>query len=283
MATAKTLIQAGRRRLLKEKERLNRTGDEAIQAQELLEYAAGASLDEDEIVDEETKRRFEALLDRRVRGEPVPYIRGFEEFGGLRMTVRPGVFIPRQTTEFLAAQAVKRIRRRPSPIAADLACGVGAVAILVAREVPDATVYGTDISPDALRLARSNARSNNIANVSFLRGSLFDPIPARYKGRLDVVASHPPYIPAHELAGLPSELIEYEPMHTLTDSSSDGFGLIRMLVAQGREWIKPGGWLCIEIAPDMARGLRSIIVRAGYKEVQSLRGSPHTRVLVAKR
>lgn len=283
MTRAKTLIEAGRRRLVREKDRLNRTGDEAIQAHELLEHAAGSEVDEDDVLDPATVRRYEAFLDRRVRGEPVPYIRGFEEFRGLRLKVRPGVFIPRQSTEFLAEQAVRRMRRRPSPVAADLACGVGAVAIVMAREVPSATVYGTDISADAMSVARANARATKTNNVSFLRGSLFDPLPRRLRGQIDVVASHPPYIPAHELRDLPVEMIDFEPVHTLTDSSDDGLGLVRILVAQGREWIKPGGWLCIEIAPDMARALRTILTRAGYSEVQSTRDTPHTRVLVARR
>jgi release factor glutamine methyltransferase len=284
MITAKALIEAGRRRLLQDQARLNRTGDERIQAQELLEHAAGETLEDDDPIDARTAQAYEAFLERRVRGEPVPYIRGFEEFRGLRMTVRPGVFIPRQSTEFLAEQGIRRIRRRPSPIAADLACGVGAVAIAMAREVPTATVYGTDISPDALELGRTNAKINRVANVKFLQGSMFAALPAKLKGRVDLVASHPPYIPTHELGDMPAELIEFEPIHTLTDSSSDdGLGLVRILVAESRLWLKPGGWLCIEIAPDMARPVRTMLVRAGYRDVASTRNTPHTRVLVAKR
>jgi release factor glutamine methyltransferase len=281
--TAKDLIGAGRKRLLGDASRRSRTGDEAVQALELLWHAAGRELDDDEIIDQQTRRRYEAFLERRVRGEPVPYIRGYEEFNGLRFAVKPGAFIPRQTTEFLAQQAIRRIRRRPNPIAADLACGVGAVAVVMGHEVPTATVYGTDISATALRLARANARANDATNVTFLKGSMFEALPAKLRGSLDVVASHPPYIPSHELDDQPAELIEYEPFHTLTDSSHDGLGLVRVLVADAREWLKPGGWLCIEIAPDMTRYVRTLLVRSGYRDVASTREWEHTRVLVARR
>lgn len=281
--TAAALVAAGSRRLRRDADRFSRRGDEELQARELLEHAAGRELDDDDEVGQQAVRRFSQLLERRARGEPVPYIRGYEEFGGLRFSVGPGAFVPRQSTEFLARQAVRRLRGRRAPIAADLATGVGAVAVVIAHEVPAATVYGTDIAPAALRLARANARANGVLNVRFMAGSLFHPLPPQLRGSFDVVASHPPYVPTSEVGDLPAEVAVFEPIDSLTDDSDDGLGLVRVLVSEARDWLKPGGWLCVEVASDAARSLRSMMSRAGYRDTQSTRGSPYSRVLVGRR
>ncbi len=282
--TAHDLIEAGRKRLLGEIERFSRYGDERLQARELLEHAAGGDVDERDEVDATTRRKYAVLLERRAKGEPIGYIRGYEEFRGIRLAVGPGAFIPRDTTQFLAEQAIRRLRGRKEPVAADIATGVGAVALAIAQEVAGASVYGTDISPVALGLARVNARRHRLSNARFLAGSGFDPLPKKLRGSIDVLVSHPPYIPTHEVGELPVELLDFEPIESLTDSSHDGLGFVRMLVLGARDWLKPDGWLCIEIEPEVARTVRSMMVRAGYRSVRSTHGrSPYTRVLVAKR
>ena len=284
MTRAEELIAAGHERLRRHIDRFSRYGDERVQARELLEYAAGGELDDEAEVDPRTRRRFESLVERRARGEPVPYIRGYEVFLDMRLAVKPGVFIPRETTEFLARQAIRRLRGRTDPVAADLACGVGAVALAIARELPNATVFGADISKNAVSLARANARSNGVGNVTFVAGSMFEPLPKRLRGSMDVIASHPPYVATGELRDLPAEVIDFEPVQTLTDSSRDGLGFVRGLVLGAREWLKPGGWLCVEIAADLTRPLRPMLTRAGYREIKSTRApSVDTRVVVAKR
>jgi release factor glutamine methyltransferase len=281
--TARSVVEAGRKTLLRHADDFSRRGDERLQARELLEYAAGAELDDDDVIDPLVHKRFESLLDRRSTGEPVAYIRGFEEFRGLRLTVKPGVFIPRQSTEFLAEQAIRRLRRRQDPIAADLASGVGAVALAMADEVPGARVYATDISAAAQRMARANARSHALTNVRFLTGSMFDPLPRALKGSFDVIASHPPYIATGEMTDQPKEL-GFEPMESLVGSSEDGLGLIRLLVSDAPVWLKPGGWLCVEVAPDLTRKVRSMLLRAGYGRVAITRGIwEDSRVLVGQR
>jgi release factor glutamine methyltransferase len=284
MGTAGEVIEAARKRLLRHVDDFSRRGDERAQARELLEHVTGGRLDDEDPVDERFYSRFNRLIERRTTGEPVPYIRGYEEFRGLRLSVKPGAFIPRQSTEFLAEQAIRRLRRRTDPIAADLATGVGAVAVAIAGEVPDATVFGTDISKPALRLARANARSHDARNVRFLAGSMFEPLPKRLRGSFDVIASHPPYVATTELHELPRELTAFEPMDSLTDASGDGLGLMRVLVGNAIDWLKPGGWLCVEMGSDLARTVRSMMTRAGYSEIRSTRGPiAESRVLVAKR
>src|SRR5207302_9062514 len=103
-------------------------------------------------------RRFRVLVGRRAAGEPVQYIKGYAEFRGLRLIAGPGVFVPRDSTEFLAEQAIRRLRRRPSPVHVDMATGSGPVALAVAHEVPRAEVHGADLAAKPIRTARANAR-----------------------------------------------------------------------------------------------------------------------------
>ncbi|MFY9587067.1 MAG: HemK/PrmC family methyltransferase [Actinomycetota bacterium] len=283
MPTADQLIESGRKHLLNHVDKFSRVGDERDQATELLAYAAGREITDGIEVDPRTAQRYERFLERRSTGEPVPYIRGFETFSGLKLAVKPGVFIPRDSTQFLAKQAVARLRGRKNPVGADLATGVGAVALAMADAVPSARVYGTDLAPLAVRLARANARANRLPNARFVTGSMFDPLPRALRGGIDVIASHPPYVATDELDDLPAE-IGFEPTMTITDSSSDGLGLVRLLIDEGREWLKRDGWMCIEIAPDLARPVRTMLSRAGYRNVKSTRGiHEYSRVLVAKR
>ena len=121
---------------------------ELYEATDLLMHAVGHDLDPDEAVSSNVRARFEAMIERRVVGEPVPYIKGFAEFRGLEVLAKPGVFVPRDSSEFLAEQAVRRLRKRKSPVHVDLACGGGPIALSVANEVPRADVYGADLSAD---------------------------------------------------------------------------------------------------------------------------------------
>lgn len=280
MTQADELIERGRERLLQSADNFSRRGDERIQAEELLEFAAGGKLPRR--VDARTETRYLALLERRASGEPVAYIRGFEDFLGMKLAVKPGAFIPRQSTEFLATQAIAKVARRRAPVVADLATGVGAVAMAIAKRRPDATVYGTDISAPALAQARANAKRLGLTNVRFLKGSMYDPLPASARGTLDAITSHPPYVAIHELQDLPRELIDHEPIHTLTDDSSDGLGLVRVLIDD--DWLRDGGWMCIEVAVDLARPVRSLLSGAGYRDLRSTHGiHRETRVLIGRR
>lgn len=283
-AVAQDLIRIGHKRLLLEVDRFSRYGDERTQARELLEHAAGGEVDDLDEIDAPTRRRYEALIARREKGEPIGYIVGYEDFRGIRLAVKPGAFIPRDSTQFLAEQAIRRLRNREKPVAVDIATGIGAVALAIASDVAGATAYGTDMSRVAVRLARTNARRHGLANAHFLEGSGFDPLPSKLRGRVDVIASHPPYVATHEVDELPTELLDFEPVESLTDSSPDGLGFVRMLVAEARDWLRPDGWLCLEIGPDLVRSVRPMLVRAGYRSVRSTRGrSEYTRVLVGKR
>ena len=228
--------------------------------------------------------RFRELVQRRVAGEPIPYIKGSTEFRGLELKVVPGVFVPRDSSEFLAEQAVRRLRARKRPVHIDLACGAGPVALAVANEVPNATVWGADLAEDAVALARKNAKRLRL-RARFAAGDLFAPLPKKLRGEVDVITVHPPYVAKDEVADLPDEIKAWEPVHTLTDHSDDGLGLVRRTVEESPAWLRKNGWLLMETDPDRAREVKHEMRAGGFRDVQSTKGGPLrvTRVIVGRR
>jgi release factor glutamine methyltransferase len=258
---------------------------ELIEAEDLLAHALDVDeFDEDDEVPERVRKRFDAMIARRANGEPVQLIKGYAEFRGMRLIARPGVFIPRDSSEFLAEQAIRRLRRRRSPVHVDIATGGGPVALAVAHEVPRARSFGTDIAKDAIAVGRRNAKALGLTNVTFAVGDLFGGLPATIRGAVDVVTLHPPYVAKNELRELPEEIRRFEPEHVLTDHSADGLGLLGRTAAGAREWLRPDGWLLIEVSPDRARAVATVMRRAGYADVRSTVDTEFkvTRVLVGR-
>jgi len=257
---------------------------EQIEAEELLRFAMGVDRvrPRDE-VPAAIRRKFGRMIDRRASGEPVQLIIGHAVFRGLEIEARPGVFVPRDSTEFLAEQAIRRLHGRRRPVAVDLATGGGAVALSIADEVPGARVFGSDISAAAVRVARHNAEGLRL-RATFVRGDLFGALPRRIVGEVDVITLHPPYVARGELRELPEEILRFEPVHTLTDQSLDGLGLVGRTVAEAPAWLRPGGWLLIEVSPDRARAVASVMRKGGFTDVRSTmdRGFKVTRVLVGR-
>ncbi|HWC32919.1 MAG TPA: HemK/PrmC family methyltransferase [Actinomycetota bacterium] len=259
---------------------------ERWESDQLMAHALGIdddAADPDLAVGTAERRRFRDLIRRRAGGEPMAHIVGWTRFRGIRLEVRPGAFVPRQSSEWLAEQAVRRLRRRSEPVAVDLATGIGPVALAVAWNVRRARVHGTDLSADAIRQARRNARLLRLSNVDFHRGDMFASLPRAVHGDVDVITIHPPYVPKNEIEDLPLEVRGFEPVDTLTDHSEHGLGLAERAAVDGREWLKRGGWLLVEVSPDRARGIRSLLSRTGYRDVRSTDGWPNVpRVVVGR-
>jgi release factor glutamine methyltransferase len=257
---------------------------EQIEADELLRFAMGVDrVGSSDEVPLAVRRRFGRMIDRRASGEPVQLITGHAVFRGLEIEARPGVFVPRDSTEFLAEQAARRLHGRLRPVAVDLATGGGAVALSIANEVPGARVFGSDISSAAVRVARHNAEALRL-RATFVRGDLFGGLPRRIASEVDVITLHPPYVARGEMRELPEEILRFEPAHTLTDRSFDGLGLVGRTVAEAPSWLRPGGWLLIEVSPDRARPVASVMRMGGFADVRSTmdRGFKVTRVLVGR-
>jgi release factor glutamine methyltransferase len=258
-------------------------GKERADAEDLLTFAVGDAVDAGAVVRPGAVRRFRRFLDRRLTGEPVAYITGSTQFAGLPLEVRRGSFIPRQSSEWVVGQAVKRLRGRADPIHVDLATGVGPIALAVASRLPEARVFGVDLSRPPLAMARRNARRLGLANVRFEQGDLFGPLPRSIRGTVDVITIHPPYIGRREVRTLPREIRTFEPMESLTDRSPLGMGLIGRVVAEAPDWLRPRGWLLIEVSPDRSRQVATVVRRGGFVDVRSTKGGiEFSRVVVGR-
>ena len=258
-------------------------GRERIEAEELLNHVLGEEADPQQEIGPKVRRKLDELVRRRAAGEPIPYIKGWTEFLGLELLVKPGVFVPRDSSEFLATQAIKRLRSRKKPVHIDLATGLGTIALAVADALPKATVCGTDLSQEAVKLARKNAKRLGLA-VMFLQGDLFGGVPKKLAGKVDVITLHPPYVAKNEIDDLPDEIKQWEPVHTLTDNSDDGLGLVRRAVQEAPRWLRKDGWLLMEVDPDRAKDVMPVYRSGGFKEVASTKGGELkvTRVIVGR-
>ncbi|MET4783448.1 putative protein N(5)-glutamine methyltransferase [Glaciihabitans sp. UYNi722] len=211
---------------------------------------AGCVFAEDEarlLIDEATTpAQLDALVERRVSGEPLEYILGWVAFCGLRIAVDPGVFVPRQRTEFLVHEAAALSRR--GAVVLDLCCGSGALGIALAAEVDDVELYAADIEPSAVACARRNLAS--IGGRVF-EGDLFDPLPPDLRGRVGILICNTPYVPSAAIGMMPPEARDYEP-HITLDGGTDGLDVQRRVADAAGEWLAPGGHLLVEVSEEQA-------------------------------
>jgi release factor glutamine methyltransferase len=280
---ADDLTKQGKRDLVAVNDRFGWQGDEEDQAWDMLVHVLGRQPKLEEEVSPADEKKFHKLMKRRLTGEPLSYIIGWVDFLDFKMIVRSGAFVPRLTSEFLAKQAIRRLRPRKNPVHIDLATGIGPVAIGSARAVKKAEVHGVDIMAEAVKGARSNAKSLGVRNVTFHKGNMFDPLPKRLRGQVDVITIHPPYVPKSEVVDLPDEIKKYEDERTLTDGSVDGLGLTRRVIDEGRDWLGHNGWVLIEIVPSEWNKVRPLFRDAGYVDVRSTHGELKlTRVICGR-
>jgi release factor glutamine methyltransferase len=246
-------------------------------AEELMAEVLGRKLTPSllgRVLDSTSRKRYTAMVARRVNGEPIPRIMGHYTFLGLDMLVKEGVFVPRASSELLAAEAVKAMRwRRGGRVAVDVATGAGPVALAIANEVRNAQVWGIDISSEATSLGRENARRLGLRNVRFRAGDMLDALPRRLRGEIDLFTIHPPYVLHAELKTLPREIREFEPLQSLTDNSDDGLGLVRRLAADAHTWLKPGGVLLVEVGTYLSRRTQSVLRAAQLVDVSWVKDS----------
>lgn len=253
-----------------------RVSDARINAEELLSEVLRRTIrsrDLDKEVSSSQERRFWNMVQRRTSGEPVALIIGKTEFRGMELRVRRGAFVPRNSSEHLAGQAIRRLKPRGKPTAVDVATGTGPVALAIAREVPGSRVFGLDISARQLRLARQNAAALAIPNTRFLKSDMLQALPNSLRGEVDVFTLHPPYVTNSELPTLPKEILAFEPHEALTDRSGDGLGLVRRLADEAPRWLRPGGWVLIEVSPNLSRQVMAILRRGGFAGIRSLKDS----------
>lgn len=265
-----------------------------LDAEVLLAHCLGAGrLDlyraPDRIPDSGQASGYLDLIARRGRGEPVAYLTGHKEFMGLDLAVGPPVLIPRPETELLVEQALEllglSLAERPGGrLAVDVGAGSGAIAVSLAVFMPRVRVLATDISGEALAVARRNAARHGVARqVSFFQGDLLTPltIPA-LQGQVDLVAANLPYIPAGDLEALPRDVRAYEPRLAL-NGGPDGLSLYRRLVPDAGRLLRPGGFLLMEIGPGQGRACLGLVPAPVWESVLLPDLAGRERLVVARK
>lgn len=233
------------------------------------------------IPSEQQTAGFIELIKRRYLGEPMQYIRGETEFYGLPFTVTPEVLIPRPDTEHLVEKALELARAFERPRIIDVGTGSGAIAIALAHQFPTARITATDLSENALYLARRNAELNRVDHsIRFFEGDLLAPVTGEH---FDLVVSNPPYVPNTDRASLSVEVREYEPALALF-AGEDGLAAYRRLIPAAHDALVSGAFIALEIGFSQMHAVEELLVASGFQEIgftPDLQGIP--RVASARR
>jgi release factor glutamine methyltransferase len=211
----------------------------------------------------EEKEKFERLIKKRLSGEPLQYLLGYQEFWSIHFKVDPRVLIPRPETELLVDQSLSILSRnfpRSTLYVLEIGTGSGAIAISLAKEMRDLFVLATDISGEALLLARENAKSAGVHHrIQFVNGDLFSPIRLmRKKEPFDLILSNPPYICRSQIQNLDTEIKDHEPTVAL-DGGEDGMEYYRNIVSQGPSYLRREGWLLLEVGEGQGKKVSAMI------------------------
>jgi release factor glutamine methyltransferase len=229
-------------------------------------------------VPEPLEPTFSRWIERRILREPTAYIVGHREFWGLDFTVTPAVLIPRPETESIVDESVSRARALPSPRLADIGTGSGCIAIACARELPRARFVATDVSEDALAVARTNALRHSVADrIEFIATSYLDGV----EGGFDVVTANPPYVRDGDKPGL-SRDVRHEPDVALF-GGTEGLRDIAGVLAAASAALVPGGWLVMEFGYGQEPEVEALISRQAalrlHRVQPDLQGIPRTAII----
>ena len=205
----------------------------------------------DEGLDTRTARLFGRALCQRCHGVPLQYLTGEQQFFDLVLGVASGVFVPRPETEVLVERALEVLPDRGTVI--DVGTGTGAVALAIKRFRPAASVWATDVSMDAVRVARANASRHGLG-IEVVPGDLFSHLPGDLRGGVDLVVANPPYVTREEYADLPAE-VRAEPYEALVGATD----VLSRLVEEAPTWLAPGGWLAMEIGSSRGEEVRRLM------------------------
>ena len=182
-----------------------------------------------------------AMAQRRVAGEPLEYILGWVDFCGLKVSIDPGVFVPRQRSKMLVRESARRAL--PGAVILDLCCGSGALGLATAVAIGMVELHASDISADAVQCAKRNL---DPVGGHVYQGDLFRALPASLRGRVNALIANVPYVPTEAISLMPREARDYEPRATL-DGGRDGLEVLRRVAAEATSWLAPAGHLLMEV------------------------------------
>lgn len=252
-------------------------GDRGQEARWLLERVSGYSavelfVNEDEAVSTRSVAACDSLLARRCSGEPLQYVLGQWSFRTLELHLTHDVLIPRPETEHVAGVAIAAAQaaaRLAPPTVVDLGTGSGAIALSVAAEVPSSLVWATDVSENALRVARANlaGMGRTGTRVTMCLGSWFDALPPELAGAVDVLVSNPPYVPRD--AFLPDDVRDHEP-HLALFAGDDGFECVHTVLVNSPAWLRPGGVVVVEMGETQTERAVALASSIGLVEVETI-------------
>jgi release factor glutamine methyltransferase len=224
----------------------------------------------------EEAARFQKILERRACREPFQYITGRQEFYRLDFVVTKDVLIPRPETELLVEQAIEVLKAKENPVFCEVGVGSGCVSVSILHEIKTARAVGLDVSAKAIEIARLNAENNGAANRLELKIS--DVFVALKTEKFDAVVSNPPYISSEDVETLQPEVRDFEPLEALTDGRN-GLSIIEKIVAESPRYLKPEGFLLLEIGFAQADEVRKIFSPETWRSVEilpDLQGIPRT-------
>lgn len=236
------------------------------EAEYLLAYALKCDkkdiiLNHDRVLLHDEMELFKGLIDRRLKREPSQQIIGEEEFWGLSFKVTRDVLIPRPETQLLVKEALNEAKNLSSEVKIiDLCTGSGCIAVCMAVELPESKIYAIDISGKALAVARENAKRHGVdSRITFIEGNLLNPMkPLGLRGKIDLLLSNPPYVSKKMMEELQVEIELYEPMLAVS-GGEDGFDFYRRIIPESALYLKPGGFLILEIGYGQLDGIMSLI------------------------
>ena len=214
-------------------------------------------------LDGDEQSRYDQALDQRALGVPAQYIIGHQEFWGMDFIVSPAVLIPRPETEHVIETVLPLARTMTNPRISDVGTGSGCIGLALAKELPQAEIHATDISSDALEIARANAARHQLENrIHFHQADLLQGLG---NNRFDLIVSNPPYVGESEEDQVQLEVRKFEPRNAVFAGPS-GLEVIQRLIPQARDALKPGGWLVMEISGTIVEGVKDLL--HGWDEVR---------------
>lgn len=276
----KELINYGKNMLNK-----NNIDDSAIISRMLAEYILGLDrnkiiINEDKEVEENERERYYLGLIEIVQGMPIQYIINKQEFMGLNFYVDENVLIPQPDTETLVEEVINICKEKTENIKIlDICTGSGAIGISIAKYIENVKVILSDISMDALEVAKKNAKDNNVEDkIEIIESDMFENISDKF----DIIVSNPPYIESEVISTLDKE-VQNEP-HIALDGGEDGLKFYRVLAEQSKKYLNDNGTICLEIGYNQREAVEEILKECNYKNIYSKKDlSGNDRIVVAKK